>query len=34
VQNKVQKIHEALAVGFLADIRRVQAEMPGHILDI
>ena len=34
VQNKVQKIHEALAVGVLADIRRMQAEMPGHIFDI
>jgi DNA-binding GntR family transcriptional regulator len=34
VQKRVQKIHEALAVGVLADIRRAQAEMPGHIFDI
>jgi DNA-binding GntR family transcriptional regulator len=34
VQKRVQKIHEALAVWVLADIRRAQAEMPGHIFDI
>lgn len=34
VQRKVQEIHEALAVGVLADIRRAQAETPGQIFDI
>ena len=34
VQKRVQQIHEALAVGVLADIRRAQAEMPGQIFDI
>jgi len=34
VQKKVQEIHEALAVGFMADIRRAQAEKPGQIFEI
>jgi DNA-binding GntR family transcriptional regulator len=34
VQKRVQQIHEELAVGVLADIRRVQSEMPGEIFDI
>jgi DNA-binding GntR family transcriptional regulator len=31
VQKKVQEIHEGLAVGFMADIRRAQTAMPGRI---
>jgi DNA-binding GntR family transcriptional regulator len=34
VQKGVQEIHEALAVGVLADIRRAQSEIPGQIFDI
>ncbi len=34
VQKRVQQIHEALAVGIMADIRRAQDEMPGQIFDI
>ena len=34
VQKRVQEIHEDLAVGVLADIRRAQSEMPGRIFDI
>ena len=34
VQKRVQRIHEVLAVGVLADIRRARDEMPGEIFDI
>lgn len=34
VQKRVQQIHEVLAVGVLADIRRAQDEKPGEIFDI
>ena len=34
VQKKVQELHEGLAVGFMADIRRAQAAMPGKIFKL
>jgi DNA-binding GntR family transcriptional regulator len=34
VQKKVQEIHEGLAVGFMADLRRAQAAMPGQIFKL
>jgi DNA-binding GntR family transcriptional regulator len=34
VQRTVQRIHEELAVGVLADIRWAQSEMPGQIFAI
>jgi DNA-binding GntR family transcriptional regulator len=34
VQKRVQEIHEKLAVGVMADIRRARNEMPGQIFDI
>ena len=34
VQRRVQAIHEALAVEILKDIRRMEEEMPGQILEI
>jgi DNA-binding GntR family transcriptional regulator len=34
VQKRVQEIHEALAIGILADIRRAQAENPNKICNI
>jgi DNA-binding GntR family transcriptional regulator len=34
IQKKVQEIHEGLAEGFMADIRRAQAEMPGQIFEL
>jgi len=34
VQKKVQEIHEGLAAGFMADIRRAQDAMPGQIFKL
>lgn len=34
VQRKVQEIHEGLAVGLMADIRRAQDAMPGQIFKL
>ena len=34
VQKKVQEIHEALAAGFMADIRRAQEAMPGQVFTL
>lgn len=34
VQKKVQELHEGLAVGFMADIRRAQAAMPGKLFKL
>jgi DNA-binding GntR family transcriptional regulator len=34
VQKKVQEIHEGLAAGFMTDVRRAQAAMPGQIFEL